>query len=357
MPRRSHTPLHLPARFPLVLAERMALCRTAPLRTTGRTSDSTEHRSSKRAGAPRGGRVLGFWLAAWWGVLAGLTLANPPNEIVVHRNLRYRPGENRAWQLDLAKPAAKAPAGRPTVVIIHGGGWVEGSRSSFSSPASSQPGHIEAFARAGFVAATIDYRLSKEALWPAALEDCRAAVDWLRENAREYDIDPDQIGAWGNSAGGHLALLLAQWDGPLVAVDTQAENQPRWPRIQAAVSDSGPVDLVEQHRHGTLRGVVELFLGGPLTDDRRPAYLAASPSAHITRDTPPLLLIYGTADEQVPVASADDFVRRLGQAGAPDVTYLRLAKVGHCPHSIQRIDWLPGVVERFFERALASPGL
>jgi dipeptidyl aminopeptidase/acylaminoacyl peptidase len=93
-------------------------------------------------------------------------------------------------------------------------------------------------------------------------------------------------------------------------------------------------------------------MGGPPTDDRRAAYLAASPRAHITRDTPPVLLIYGTADEQVPVASADDFVRKLEETGAPDVTYLRLAKVGHCPHSIQRVDWLPGVVTQFFQRSL-----
>lgn len=199
---------------------------------------------------------------------------------------------------------------------------------------------------------TIDYRLSKEAPWPAALEDCRAAVDWLRQHAAEYDIDPERIGAWGNSAGGHLALLLAQSNGPLTGAEVADQKQPRWRRIQAAVSDSGPVDLLEQHRHGTLRGVVELLMGGPPADDRRAAYLAASPREHITRETTPLLLIYGTADEQVPVASADEFVRRLEQAGTPDVTYLRLAKVGHCPHSIQKVDWLPGVVTQFFLRTL-----
>ena len=288
----------------------------------------------------------------WCGTLAAVVLAAPPEEIVVHRNLRYRPGENRAWQLDLAKPMAKSRAGRPAVVVIHGGGWVEGARSSFSSPDTTQPGHIEAFARAGFVAATIDYRLSQEAPWPAAIEDCQAAVDWLRLQAAEFDMDPERIGAWGNSSGGHLALLLAQGDGPQTEGEVPDGKQHRWRRIQAAVRDSGPLDLLEQHQHGTLRGVVELFMGGPPTDDRRAAYFAASPSAHITRDTPPLLLIYGAADEQVPVASADEFVHRLEQTGAPDVTYLRLAQVGHCPHSIQRVDWLPGVVQQFFQRTL-----
>jgi len=76
--------------------------------------------------------------------------------------------------------------------------------------------------------------------------------------------------------------------------------------VQAAVSDSGPLDLLAQHDHGTLRGVVEMFLGGPPTGNRRADYQRASPLTHVKRNTPPLLLIYGAADEQVPVVTADD---------------------------------------------------
>ena len=282
-----------------------------------------------------------------------------PAEVVVERNLRYRPGDNPAWQLDLARPVAKSPHGRPTIVVIHGGGWVEGSRSSFSGVNRNQPGHIETFAAAGFVAVTIDYRMSREATWPAAWDDCRAAIDWLRDHHADWDLDPDRIGAWGNSAGGHLALLLAQGvDSPedTPGGDTQgAETKPRWRPVQAAVSDSGPLDLLAQHDQSTLRGGVEMFLGGPPAGDRRADYQRASPLTHVKRDMPPTLLIYGAADLQVPVATADDFVRALEQAGAPDVTYLRLARVGHCPHSIQGVDWLPGVVLKFFQRTLAEP--
>ena len=97
---------------------------------------------------------------------------------------------------------------RPGIVVIHGGGWLEGDKSSFTSRTHGVPGNIEDFAALGFVAVAINYRLSGEAPYPAALEDCKCAVRWLRAHAGEYRLDPDRIGAYGNSAGGHLALLL-----------------------------------------------------------------------------------------------------------------------------------------------------
>ena len=93
-------------------------------------------------------------------------------------------------------------------MVIHGGGWLEGDKSSFASREHGVPGNIVNFAALGFVAVTINYRLSSEAPFPAALEDCKTAVRWLRAHANDYHLDRDHIGAYGNSAGGHLALLL-----------------------------------------------------------------------------------------------------------------------------------------------------
>src|SRR6185369_5517534 len=117
------------------------------------------------------------------------------------------------------------------------------------------------FAELGFVAVTINYRLSGEATFPAALEDCKCAVRWLRAHATDYNLDRDHIGAYGNSAGGHLAMLLAmagkdaglEGDGPY-----QAESS----RVQAAVSDSGPIDLIHDYRDSQIAGVVGRFLSG-----------------------------------------------------------------------------------------------
>ena len=96
---------------------------------------------------------------------------------------------------------------------IHGGGWLEGDKSSFSTAAVRTPGNIFDFAEHGLAAATMNYRLSGEATYPVALEDCQTAIAWLRAHADEFGLDPKRIGVYGNSAGGHLALLLAMAPG------------------------------------------------------------------------------------------------------------------------------------------------
>jgi dipeptidyl aminopeptidase/acylaminoacyl peptidase len=122
--------------------------------------------------------------------------------------------------------------------------------------------------------------------------------------------------------------------------------------VQAAVSDSGPLDLIDQYRQGALRTVVGRFLGGPPDGERRTLYEQASPSRYISPKGVPLLLIYGEADGQVDVKTADRFVVALGEAGRQDVTYLRLAHVDHCPHSLQRVGYVADAVDQFFLRTL-----
>jgi acetyl esterase/lipase len=287
---------------------------------------------------------------------AGICDAAAPQEgrhgdVTVLHNLHYRAADDKACTLDLAMPGGAKKKPRPAIVVIHGGGWIEGDKSSFASDEHGVPGNIVEFARLGFVAATINYRLAGEATYPAAIVDCQCAVRFLRAHADEYGIDPDRIGAYGNSAGGHLALLLAMADRP-------AENSSKEPfagqssAVQAAASDSGPIDLVRQHEQNQLRTVIERFLGGPPAAERLAAYREASPSAHVATKLPPLLLIYGETDEQVDVRTADDFVAALGRAGCKDVSYIRLATIGHCPHSLKRVPYLKAVVNDFFARRL-----
>ncbi len=260
----------------------------------------------------------------------------------------YKPG-CKSCRLDLALPNESRPSPFPVIVVIHGGGWIEGDKSSFASDRFGVPGNIVDFARLGFAAATINYRLAGEAPYPAALDDCRAAVRWLREHATAYHLDPKRIGAYGNSAGGHLALLLA------LVEDSADRGKPleQSSRVQAAASDSGPLDLVDQYRQGALRTVVGRFMGGPPDGGRKSLYTQASPSHYISAKGPPLLLIYGEADGQVDVKTADRFVAALSEAGRFDVSYLRLAHVDHCPHSLQRIPYATDAVDQFFLRVLA----
>src|SRR4051794_33439075 len=155
--------------------------------------------------------VVCLALACWLiGIVCGLSAHDPtvPGGISVLHDLRYREGPSKQWRLDLAMKNDRRGDPRPAIVVIHGGGWLEGDKSSFASRQDRVPGNIVDFAALGFVAVSINYRLSGEAPFPAALEDCKSAVRWLRAHARDYNLDPDHIGAYGNSAGGHLALLF-----------------------------------------------------------------------------------------------------------------------------------------------------
>jgi acetyl esterase/lipase len=289
-----------------------------------------------------------FWVAAQAVVLAA------DDNITVVRDIPYREGTSKQWRLDLAMPKDLAGKPRPGIVVIHGGGWLEGDKSSFVFKDRTAPANIVDFAKLGFVAVTVNYRLSTEAPFPAAVEDCKCAVRWLRAHAREYNLDAEHIGAWGNSAGGHLALLLAM-AGKEAGLEGDGPFQDQSSLVQAAISDSGPIDMIHQARDSAVHEVVKRFLGGPPEGERLAAYKKASPSSYIKAETPPLLLLYGVSDDQIPIVTADEFVLNLGKAGAQDVTYYRLAYVYHCPHSLVAIPEMQKVVEDFFVRTLLHP--
>ena len=122
--------------------------------------------------------------------------------------------------------------------------------------------------------------------------------------------------------------------------------------MQAVVSDSGPIDLLHQYEHKQISSAIEQFLGGPPMGSRSKAYELASPINHISAQTPPLMLIYGEADSQVGVETADRFVDALRRAGVKDVSYHRLGAADHCPHSLVRVPWLVPAVNEFFVRTL-----
>jgi len=274
-----------------------------------------------------------------------------PDTIALQRDLPYREGKSAAWKLDLAYPKERGLKPRPALVIIHGGGWIEGDKSSFTSLEYWAPGNIIDFAKLGFVAATINYRMSREAPFPAALEDCKCAVRWLRAHAKDYHVDVNRIGAWGNSAGGHLALLLGMTE-KANGLEGDGPYQEQSSLVQAVISDSGPVDLdFRKAGNSGLAKVISQFLAGPeetLVDRIR----KASPASYIKKDLPPFLLIYGTADSQVTIGPVDEFVVALQQAGLKDVSYIRLGLVDHCPYSLAKVESLYPIVNDFFVRTL-----
>jgi acetyl esterase/lipase len=235
--------------------------------------------------------------------------------------------------LDVLGPAPLPSTPTPTVVRIDGcPGWGPGDRSSALLPFANP-----ALARAGFLTVAISVRHTGQAIFPAQLHDVQAALGWLRRNPLGLPIDPDRIGIWGQSAGGHLAALAALTARPRRTATTG---------VHAVVTISGPSDLLRPG--GAMRidrpSPVTALVGGDVSTHRE-QLRAASPIAHVSAGAPPFLIIHGTADETVPYEQAERLHRALLAVGAPS----RLLAIPGGQHNL-RDDWYAVANEaaRFF---------
>ncbi len=218
-----------------------------------------------------------------------------PQEVIdsleAHMNLTYARYGDREMQLDLYRPKERGEP-LPVIVCIHGGGWKQGQRQAMTATA-------QALAAKGYVAVTISYRLRDEAIFPAAIQDCKAAVRWLRANADKYGIDKAHIGATGLSAGGHLAALLATSAGVKELEGDGGHNDFR-SDIQACVAAGAQSDLENERIQNLSRDPKDPFYTGFLggTFDQVPAqYALASPRHHLDEKDPPLAFACGELDD------------------------------------------------------------
>lgn len=200
----------------------------------------------------------------------------------------------RLLRLDLVLPPTASDAPRPAVVWVHGGGWFAGMHTD-----GLEDWCCPLLAAHGFVAATVEYRLSQEAPFPAQIHDVKGAIRWLRANAAAHQIDPDRIGIWGFSAGGHLAAL-AGLTGDLPALEGDIGPAGYSSRVGAVAAGSPATDFLrpggEMRRDSEV--IARLFGGtGP---DKEDLMRLASPVAHVTGGAPPFLIAHGTADETAP---------------------------------------------------------
>ena len=252
---------------------------------------------------------------------------------------------DRALAMDIYRPK-DAWGQLPAVVCIHGGGWTKGNRTSHAKVA-------QALAARGYVAATISYRLSGEAPFPAAIQDCKAAVRFLRANAKEYGIDSSNIGAIGLSAGGHLTALLATSNG-VKELEGEGGNSNFSSAIQAAVPMGAQTDLLSQR----IREISKIkerghiwrqFLGGA-QEDKEETYRLASPLHHLDKNDPPCWFLTGEKDD--PSTHADKLRKRMKEFGVQS----RLTVIKDAPHPfLGKQVWFDQMIEAtdtLFKRTL-----
>jgi acetyl esterase/lipase len=231
-----------------------------------------------------------------------------PNGVSFEPAVEYANPDGEHLKLDLARPKT-GDGPFPAVVLIHGGGFRAGSRKGHD-------GLCLRLAGLGYVAVTVDYRLAPKYQFPAAVNDVKEAVRWLRGNASKYHVNPDRIAAVGDSAGGHLALFLGV-SGNLKQFEGQGAHLDQPSRVTCVVSLYGPSDLTRSYgRSVDAAAVLPLFLGGDLARARR-RHILASPLYWVTPDAAPTLCIQGTKDRYVAYEQSVWMVDRLLAAGVP----------------------------------------
>ncbi len=230
------------------------------------------------------------------------------NQLHANLDVTYAHYGDRTLEMDIYRPK-EAWERLPAIVCIHGGGWAKGNRTGHRKVA-------QALAARGFVAATISYRLSGEAPFPAAIHDCKAAVRFLRANAKTYGVDAENIGAIGLSAGGHLTALLAT-SGGVDALEGEGGNADFSSEIQAAVPMGAQTDFLSERTREISRiegrgRIWRQFLGGS-QESKREKYRLASPGYHLDRQDPPCWFITGEADD--PSTHAKEFRQQMKDLG------------------------------------------
>ena len=266
-------------------------------------------------------------------------IAKLPGRVSIDADVVYGTGGGRDLHCDVFTPP-DARRDRTAVLLIHGGGWQNGDRGQLR-------GYGIQLARHGYLCVCPEYRLSGESVWPAQIHDVKAALRWLRANAPALGVDADKIAVSGNSAGAHLALMLAAT--PNVPVFDGKGGNPGVASSCAAVIAIYPPTAL---RIGDVGDAVANLFGGKAS---REAQDAASPITYVHRHFPPTLLIHGNADDIVPVEASFSMYRSLADAGAP----VELHVYEGAPHAFDVLPefgaQLTDIIALFLDRKVAHP--
>jgi acetyl esterase/lipase/TolA-binding protein len=283
-------------------------------------------------------------------------MSGAPSGIELLADVEYGKGGHRPLRMHILRPRLMPKELMPVIVFIHGGGWFEGHHNRGIGP-------LLHFAERGYLCATIEYRLSDEAKFPAQIEDVKTAIRFLRAKAKEFHLDPRRIGAWGQSAGGHLAALLGT-SGDVKELEGTGGWQKFSSRVQAVVDWNGPVDFLEpqelerlmkqKQAEGWKAIAMERLLGGPVLENKAKA-VRANPVTYVTRDDPPFLIMHGDEDQTVALSQSEQLSEALKRAGV-DVTFNIIKGGGH--FGVDGVSPLPGnlaaMMDAFFDKHLKS---
>jgi len=256
----------------------------------------------------------------------------PAGTVVIHRGQPSLPSADPRQRFDIYLPAGCSVGGMPLVIWIHGDTWRDGSRADCP---------VAWLADEGYVVASVGYRLTDTAPFPAQLDDCRAALDEIRRAAEVWGIDRERTAVVGSGAGGHLAALVG------LAADAE-------PRVAAVCTVAAPTHLTSLGpEHDRPTSPASLLVGGPLAEFREAAQ-RASPLSYVSADDPPCLVIHGEGDDSIPAAQSVKFDAALRAAGV-DSTLMVLEGTGHRP-GLGRSSQGGRALLEFLDRTL-GPGL
>lgn len=263
-----------------------------------------------------------------------MALPGNPSEFTLMPAIQYGEVPGLPWEaplyLDMLYPSPLPVDPAPAIIYLHGGGWAEGERST-----GLYPWLNPLLASHGFITVSVDYRLSRFASFPAQIYDVKAAVRWLRANAEQYHIHPERIGAWGDSAGGHLVSLLGV-TGDLPELEGNYGSSGYSSRIQAVITRCAPYDFLSpggELINDAPSPVTQLFAG--TVSEREELMRLASPIYHVRPGLPPFQIVHGTLDETVPFAQSRKFTAALKAAGN-EVDFLTIPGAYHnlCPEEL-----------------------
>lgn len=253
----------------------------------------------------------------------------PPKGFLAEYDVKYVPEGDTAQALDIYYPEKPAEKPLPLLVWIHGGGWSGGSKTQV--PFMSQ-------LTRGYVVASIEYRFSQKAIFPAQIQDCQAAIRWLRANAKKYSIDSTHVGVGGASAGGHLSALVGT-SGGKKAFPMIGGNEDQSDRVQAVCDIFGPTNfytvIAQADADKEVKNIFKWNQGDPysrliaakLGEDKEKCN-AVSPVHYVSKDNPPFLILHGDRDTLVPYAQSVELTELLTKANV-EVTLQKIPGAGH----------------------------